>query len=741
MRTTRLLSICILISVSLTLTEKLDAAPLFQSGRPISYGESVSDQVTSDSGDQWTFAGQAGASVSIELNGISLGDPLLVLISPSGEQLALDDDSGPGLDSMISGFTLPTTGRYTIIARGYGGEFGTYTLLLENVVAGSGDGDPNPTSTRELRYGDLVDGRLASPEGDRWPFVGEAGDSIAIEMSGISLSDSILELLDADDQPLTGDDDSGPSLDAAIAGFVLPRSGAYTIVVRGYRGETGSYRLALYLAERGDVDGDEGSLTFGETVEDRITIQTGDRWTFQAEAESAVTIEMTGITLDDAYLELISPDGEQLTYDDDGGPDQDSLISGFFLPDTGEYTIIARGYGEGTGTYTLSLSMGTMGIESEGFLIYGDLIENTINNAKGDEWKFSGVPDDVVTIEMTGISLDDTYMELYGPDGSRLAYDDDGGEELNSLISGIALPDSGTYTVVARGYGGNTGTYTLQLRQGIEQVVDGFEGPLSYGISVNGRVTDEEGEEWTFTGEAGDEVTIELNGITLDDPYLTLFQPDGNSEASDDDSGPGLNALIGEHVLPASGQYTILARSFGGRTGNYTLSLNGAPGAGADAPGVPQIARIELPACGTGATYFLLSLNGTELPDHHFYKVTIEVFGEESAIQHLMPVTGADLDSPIVGTALLDIAGETIDLSGMSTTQELAAAIDQELDRRGLDSMPSFSLTFSETGAQPPLEFVILATHPGSGAVGGLIEWQQSSDDVLSEHRLFITCQ
>jgi hypothetical protein len=137
----------------------------------------------------------------------------------------------------------------------------------------------------------------------------------------------------------------------------------------------------------------------------------------------------------------------------------------------------------------------------------------------------------------------------------------------------------------------------------------------------------------------------------------------------------------------------------------------------------------------------LLALDGTELPDHHFYKVTIEVYGEESAIQHLMPVTGADLESPIVGTALLDIAGETIDLSGTSTTQELAAAIGQELDRRGLDSLPSFSLTWYETAAQPPLEFVILATHPGFGGVGGLIEWQQSSDDELSEHRLFITCQ
>jgi hypothetical protein len=741
MKAARLLPIFILISIGLALTEKLDAATLLQSGRSIGFGESVSDQITSENGDQWTFTGQAGDAVTIEMTGISLGDTFLVLLGPSGEQLASDDDDGPGLDSRISEFILPTSGRHTITARGYGGELGTYSLLLEKADIGSGDGAPSSTNIRELSYGDVVNGRVSSPEGDRWPFVGETGDRIAIEMNGVTLGDSVLELLEADGVYLSSDDDSGPGMDAMIAGFVLPRSGPYTIAARGYGGETGSYRLALFLDERSDVDGASGSLTIGETVEDGITHQAGDRWTFQAETGDVVTIAMTGISLADAYLELIGPDGHSLAYDDDGGPDLDALISGFILPESGEYTIAARGYGEETGTYSLSLNPGSASIESEGFLTYGNMVENTINNSNGDEWKFSGEPDDVVSIVMMGITLDDTYIELYAPDGGRLAYDDDGGTELNSLISGVVLPDSGTYTVAARGYGGNIGSYTLQLGQGVERTVDNNENPLSYGSSVNGRITDEDGEEWTFLGEAGDLVAVKLNGITLDDPYLILFRPDGNIEMSDDDSGPGLNALIDGHVLPASGQYTILARSFGGRTGTYTLSLDGSPGGSPNALGVPQIATIELPACSTEATYFVLSMDGTDLPDHHYYKVTFEASGVGSVIQHLMPLTGADFEGPIVGTALLDIAGETIDLSGMGTTQEISAAIEQALDRQGLDGMPAFSLTWYETRTQTPLEFVILAAHPDAGGVEGTIEWQQSLEDELSEHRIFITCQ
>jgi serine protease Do len=57
----------------------------------------------------------------------------------------------------------------------------------------------------------------------------------------------------------------------------------------------------------------------------------------------------------------------------------------------------------------------------------------------------------------------DTYLKLLGPDGYVIAEDDDGGGDTNSKIYISSLPSSGTYTIVAGGYDGGTGSYQLTL--------------------------------------------------------------------------------------------------------------------------------------------------------------------------------------------------------------------------------------------------------------------------------------
>ncbi|MBI3089963.1 MAG: hypothetical protein HYY96_04795 [Candidatus Tectomicrobia bacterium] len=80
----------------------------------------------------WTFNGTAGASISIAMS--SAFDPYIYLLDSNGQIVAQDDDSGPGLDSLIR-VQLPRSGQYTIEAT----EFcclrtGTYTLTLGQEV-------------------------------------------------------------------------------------------------------------------------------------------------------------------------------------------------------------------------------------------------------------------------------------------------------------------------------------------------------------------------------------------------------------------------------------------------------------------------------------------------------------------------------------------------------------------------------------------------------------------------------
>lgn len=91
----------------------------------------------------------------------------------------------------------------------------------------------------------------------------------------------------------------------------------------------------------------------------------------------------------------------------------------------------------------------------------------------------------------------------------------------------------------------------------------------------------------TFSGNAGDEVLLEVSSTDFD-PYLIVLDPTGNPVAQQDDSAlAGTNVNL-TFVLPVSGTYTLVITSaMPGETGGYRVSLS-APGQGAAAP---QIAK------------------------------------------------------------------------------------------------------------------------------------------------------
>lgn len=100
-------------------------------------------------------------------------------------------------------------------------------------------------------------------------------------------------------------------------------------------------------------------------------------------------------------------------------------------------------------------------------------------------------------------------------------------------------------------------------------------GSLSYGDSRRDTLNPGEQHAWTFSGNSGDRVLIEMQSTASDglDAYLSLFNASGSEIAFDDDSGSDYNARL-EHTLPAGGTYTVVARTFGFSGGSYQITLN-----------------------------------------------------------------------------------------------------------------------------------------------------------------------
>ena len=203
-----------------------------------------------------------------------------------------------------------------------------------------------------------------------------------------------------------------------------------------------------------------------------------------------------------------------------------------------------------------------------------------------DAWVFVIGEDSDFALTLTSDAFD-TYLLLYeGTPGKlveQLGSNDDSDGTNSSLEGSLS---AGTYTAMANSYGaGQTGAYSLSLQVGGSGGSGGGASVLAPGRTVSGALSGSDDvlqdgtyfQDWSVTGQAGDQVTVTLNSSAFDAYLLVVF--DGEVLASDDDGAGGTDSQV-SLTLPASGTYTVRANSYAvGATGAYTLSMEGRSGA------------------------------------------------------------------------------------------------------------------------------------------------------------------
>lgn len=124
------------------------------------------------------------------------------------------------------------------------------------------------------------------------------------------------------------------------------------------------------------------------------------------------------------------------------------------------------------------------------------------------------------------------------------------------------------------------GVVTEELPAAAGDIIAGAQ-PIEFGSFVTGVITSTQPyQAYRFSAAANDLVTISMNADTGSlDPFLYLLDANGNVIRTNDDLGIGAtDSLISNALLPAAGDYTIIAtryaRRIGGTEGEYTLSVN-----------------------------------------------------------------------------------------------------------------------------------------------------------------------
>lgn len=215
-------------------------------GGDISYGQSKTGSISpARDKDNFYFNGTAGETITVRMNksGSSL-DSYVILYKPNGSFLKSNDDSGGNRNALLT-VTLPTTGRYKIVAKGYSTSTGAYSLQLTKEAA------TDPDDGRWIAIGRTLGGTI-SPTNDRdvYYFSGSARTVVSIRMnkSGSSTVDSYLELYNAGGSRIAVNDDGGGNQNSWLV-KELPANGTYRIVARSWRQQSsGSYTISLSRA-------------------------------------------------------------------------------------------------------------------------------------------------------------------------------------------------------------------------------------------------------------------------------------------------------------------------------------------------------------------------------------------------------------------------------------------------------------------------------------------------------------
>lgn len=191
-------------------------------------------------------------------------------------------------------------------------------------------------------------------------------------------------------------------------------------------------------------------------------------------------------------------------------------------------------------------------------------------------YEFNGSEGDVVNLSIVGFD-DDFYADIFlqNSQGTRLV-DNSETDENDTILEFFVLPDEDTYQVVVNRIEGETdGSFDFKFQRILARNVDLDASIIIEPIDDDAERVDFVGDvqpfvTYSFEGNAGDVVTIEMETLEGDlDAYLVLLnRPSRELIAEADDADFSTNAVIDEVILPADGEYLILATRYQGLDGD-----------------------------------------------------------------------------------------------------------------------------------------------------------------------------
>ncbi|MBC7819785.1 MAG: PPC domain-containing protein [Planctomycetaceae bacterium] len=294
--------------------------------------------------DVFQFQAETQGIAIISLNAdFSSLDTFVRLLDSSGNQLASDNDGGPGSNSRLT-FTIEGGETFFVEAGGFSTSVGAYQLTIALDFVGDTPQTATNlgvlTATQPLQVFGAIEAAL---DRDVFQFQADIQGPVIIELSAVNFGlDTFVRLLDSSGTPVASNDDGGPGTDSRLT-FTIDGGEPYFVEASDFGSSTGDYRLDILL----DVDvGDtqetatglplvNGQATFDSRINPRDSGFDRDFFRIQApvDADSSITVRVNttaGSFLGglDSFLTVFDSRGEIIGLNDDRIPiaDQQSLV-------------------------------------------------------------------------------------------------------------------------------------------------------------------------------------------------------------------------------------------------------------------------------------------------------------------------------------------------------------------------------------------------------------------------------
>jgi hypothetical protein len=388
---------------------------------------------------------------------------------------------------------------------------------------------------------------------------------------------------------------------------------------------------------------------------------------FNGTAGERVSVALTNVTMLIAQVSIVSPSGASLssTYAGGGGGFVDTTA----LPATGAYTINVAPLASSTGSMTLQLYDVPPDAAATTTPGGSPVSVSTTTPGQNARVLFSGAAGQRISMQISNATFAFALLSIFKPDGSTLGNNRFIGPG-NNFIDTATLPSAGTYAVAVDPNGASTGSATLQ----VYDVPPDAGGPITPGgvpVTVSTTVPGQNGR-LTFTGTAGQRISMKISNVTYSSATAQLVGPDGNPVGGSTLFGTG-GGFVDTRTLPSTGTYALTVDPPNTTTGSATFTLYNVPPdvTGTITPGSSFVTSISAP--GQNAKY---TFDGTA-----GQRISLKV-GPSTMSMGYVSITGPG-GVPVVSNTLFSSFESFVDARTLPATGTYTLTVDPYQDATG----------------------------------------------------------